>query len=373
MPVGYPKTESNVEMRILKHLFSPIEAVIAVKLGWMPETVRQIHRRIKKVGISRQELKIHLENMGKRGVIYHKKKGRKNYYRGAMFAIGIFEFQVGRLNQETMQLFDEYWEERFANEVFKNKINQLRSVPVEKSIPIDKKIYSYENVKKLIKKSPGPFGVAECICRKGQDLLGNPCKRTELRESCLVFRETADLYISHQNAREITKKESLKILEKAENAGLIIQPGNSKRLNFICTCCSCCCQDLRGVKKYPRPVELYHTNFYAVVDKSTCTGCGNCSKRCNMDAISIIEKKANINLDRCIGCGQCVIGCPTQSICLDKKAKKKPPPRSQFRLYIKLNNKKNGKWSSIKLIFNMIRKMNIYYLLKKNKRFQNNK
>ena len=330
----------------------------------------QIHRRTKKLGITKKELKVHLDSMGNKGLIYHKKKGIKTYYRSAMFAIGFFEFQVRRLDKETMQLFEEYWEEEFGNEAFKTNINQLRSVPVEASIPIDKKIYTYENVKKLIRKSPGSFGVAECICRKGQDLLGNPCKRTDLRESCLVFRETADLYISHGNAREITKEESLRILEKAEKAGLIIQPGNSKHLNFICTCCGCCCQDLRGVKKYPRPADLYHTNFYALVDKSTCTGCWNCSKRCNMDAISIIEKKANINLDRCIGCGQCVIGCPTQSIRLDKKTKKKAPPRSQFRLYIKLNNKKNGKWSSIKLIFNMIRKMNIYYLLKRNKKFQ---
>ncbi|TFG17413.1 MAG: hypothetical protein EU533_08310, partial [Promethearchaeota archaeon] len=297
-------------------------------------------------------------------------KGKKTYYRNAMFAIGFFEFQVGKLDKETVELFREYWEGDFGKkEAFKTKVNQLRSVPVEASIPVDKKIYTYENIKKLIRKSPGPFGVAECICRKGQDLLGEPCKRTDLRESCLVFRETADLYISHGNARPITKEESLNILEQAEQEGLIIQPGNSKVLNFICTCCGCCCEDLRAVKKNPKPAELYNTNFYAVVDKGICKGCGNCAKRCNMDAINIIDKKAEVNLDRCIGCGQCTVECPTNSIRLTKKAKKKTPPRSNFRLFLILNTRKNGLWSSVKLILNMIRKMNVFYLLKRNKKF----
>ena len=36
-PVGYPETKSGVEIRILKHLFSPKEAKIALKLNILPQ------------------------------------------------------------------------------------------------------------------------------------------------------------------------------------------------------------------------------------------------------------------------------------------------------------------------------------------------
>ena len=48
MPVGYPATESGVEIRILKHLFTPEEAEIALNLSALPETLGKIHRRVKK-------------------------------------------------------------------------------------------------------------------------------------------------------------------------------------------------------------------------------------------------------------------------------------------------------------------------------------
>ena len=38
-----------------------------------------------------------------------------------------------------------------------------------------------------------------------------------------------------------------------------------------------------------------------------------------MDAISICEKKAVLDVDRCIGCGLCVTTCPTQSLSLVRK------------------------------------------------------
>ena len=38
MPQGYPPTESGVELRILKKLYTPEEAELAVKLKPAPET-----------------------------------------------------------------------------------------------------------------------------------------------------------------------------------------------------------------------------------------------------------------------------------------------------------------------------------------------
>jgi heterodisulfide reductase subunit A-like polyferredoxin len=53
------------------------------------------------------------------------------------------------------------------------------------------------------------------------------------------------------------------------------------------------------------------------VDKSKCTGCGNCLKTCVFNAISINHDDiAEINLDKCVRCGSCAVVCPEKAIAL---------------------------------------------------------
>ncbi len=46
LPTSYPSTESGVELRILKRLFTPEEADIAMTLTMMPEPVAGIAARV---------------------------------------------------------------------------------------------------------------------------------------------------------------------------------------------------------------------------------------------------------------------------------------------------------------------------------------
>lgn len=57
LPVGFPSTKTGVEINLLKILFTPEESKIAIKLNFMPEPLKKIHRRIKKMGMSINELK----------------------------------------------------------------------------------------------------------------------------------------------------------------------------------------------------------------------------------------------------------------------------------------------------------------------------
>jgi Na+-translocating ferredoxin:NAD+ oxidoreductase subunit B len=45
MPVGFPATESGVEIRILKHLFTSEEAKISLSLSAIPEPLERIYRQ----------------------------------------------------------------------------------------------------------------------------------------------------------------------------------------------------------------------------------------------------------------------------------------------------------------------------------------
>jgi len=50
MPIPFSETASGAELRLLKLLFTPEEAEIAIHLNIMPETIARIHKRARKSG-----------------------------------------------------------------------------------------------------------------------------------------------------------------------------------------------------------------------------------------------------------------------------------------------------------------------------------
>ena len=50
--------------------------------------------------------------------------------------------------------------------------------------------------------------------------------------------------------------------------------------------------------------------------------------RCQMDAITLVDDTARIELERCIGCGVCVYHCPADAITLGSRADFVEPPKS---------------------------------------------
>lgn len=53
----------------------------------------------------------------------------------------------------------------------------------------------------------------------------------------------------------------------------------------------------------------------ALIEKNICTGCGNCLNVCPVDAISLVEGKAEVS-DECTLCGMCVDSCEFGAISL---------------------------------------------------------
>lgn len=342
LPIGYPSTKSGVEIRLLKRLFTPEEANLAIQLSWLPESPKRIYERAKKTGMSLGELEQMLDRMFKKGLISKRTDKGEKLYGNAYLAIGMYEFQVNRLTQDFLDDFWQYFNEAFVFEASRTRIPQLRTIPVEKSVPIEHFVADYDSVRHLIDNVGGQFAVANCICRQDRDIMGKSCSVSDIRETCLLFGDIAENYISRGIGRPITKEEVFDILDKAQEAGFVLQPTNSLKLEAICCCCGDCCGILSTLRQLPRPAEFYATNHYAVMDITSCSGCEECIKRCQLDALRIEDSVVVINLDRCIGCGNCVAICPTNAITLHKKDKEVMPPKDMDALYASILAKKSA-------------------------------
>ena len=101
-PVGFPATESGVELRMLQHLLTPEEVKIATQLSTIElEPVKRIHKRVSKSGLplSIEELEQKLDHMVYKGTIlaYQEGYGEKRYKNAGVTAGGMIDFQVDRL------------------------------------------------------------------------------------------------------------------------------------------------------------------------------------------------------------------------------------------------------------------------------------
>jgi ferredoxin len=180
----------------------------------------------------------------------------------------------------------------------------------------------------------------DCICRVAHDVVNDPCKKTDLRKTCMTFGSAAKIFQEKGEAKIISKDKAYKMIENFEKAGLVPQPSNSQKPFVICNCCGCCCEILTNQKRFNNPARLFATNFHAIIDSEDCIACGICEERCNMDAISINDRKSEIDLDRCIGCGVCVSTCPESAITLERNLNEIIPPSNTKATYIEIMNAK---------------------------------
>ena len=332
MPGGFPATESGVELRILRRLFTPGEAELALSLTLLPEEPARVAKRIH---LPEEETARRLEEMAKKGLIYRiQPKDAPPRYLAWQFVIGIWEFHVNSLDRGLVEDMAEYIPHLLDVKIWK-KAPQLRTIPVAQSIPVEHKVMSYENAESLVQ-SQRRILVAPCICRREKRLAGEGCDKPI--ESCLVFGGGADYYLRNGLGRLIDQEEALRILKEADRAGLVLQPGNSQKAGSICCCCGCCCGVLRTIKSYPEPAKIISSAFRVSLRAELCNGCGICPERCQMEALQMNDGRVEVDLSRCIGCGLCVTTCPTNALSLMRKPASEQPnvPETSMKNYLKL-------------------------------------
>jgi NAD-dependent dihydropyrimidine dehydrogenase PreA subunit len=179
------------------------------------------------------------------------------------------------------------------------------------------------------------------------------CDTVPLSQNCLHFDGLAHYMVDNGLARKITREETKQILRNSMEQGLMLTIANLQQgQDTLCSCCGDCCTWIEGLTKMRHLNAFSNSNYIAYSNSETCSGCGLCVKRCQMDAIKLQDmpaargratvtreadgkerklvnktgKIALVDVNMCVGCGICAYKCPTRSLTLKRNAVEHAPP-----------------------------------------------
>jgi len=302
IPNGYPRAEKGADIRMLKKIYTEEEADIASRLLLKLETPEAIAAR---TGLDRDRLEKMLPEMRDKGQIFGATIGGLGIYKLLPFVFGVYEFQINRMDDEFVDLAEEY-SPVFFSDFFKHTPPLMKVVPIEREIPAGSVIQPYERVSALVGNAKA-WAIGECICKKEKRMQGKGCENP--LEVCMALAPIEGYFDNFFWGRPITMEEAFGVLERAEESGLVHMTSNVRTGHiYVCNCCGCCCGILRGITELGLEGSVARSNYRAAVDGPQCNGCGICAERCQVGSIEI-DGTARV-LDKCIGCGLCVSACP---------------------------------------------------------------
>ncbi len=323
LPNRYPPAEDESDLRLLAKIFTPEEAALAALLNPIMETPAEICERL---NLEIRPTMILLKEMAKKGLILLGKTEQGRLGFGIMpFVVGIYEAQIGRIDAEMAQLFEDYYQKAFGRSL--NIQPQVhRVIPVKESISNTMEVHPYESVTDLITQA-GSWGVVDCICRTQQALIGNPCEHP--LDVCMVLSEKPQAFDNNNTIRALSFDEAQNTLQRAANAGLVHCVSNQQEaLWYICNCCTCSCAILRGMAEIGIANVVASSAFVNTVEQDLCMACGACVPLCQFNALELNDV-ITIHEIRCVGCGVCVPACPEGALELTRRLEKPITPKRE--------------------------------------------
>jgi len=294
----------------------------------MCETIEEISARLE---IPLEGLKEKLETMHEKGQINVLDTSTGRRYGLLPFAVGIYEEQLDRMDEEFAALIEEYFQKSAGHGgLFESEPAIFQIIPVNQVIDQELEIYPYEQAEEIVNNAKS-WGVRNCICKEQQELIGKPCSYP--KTVCLNFSSKENAFDGHHLTKPITKDEALDYLKQAEEAGLIHCSMNVKTGHYyICNCCTCCCGVLRSLTERNSPLAFVNANYIMNIDDDLCIGCGTCLDRCQFDALDIVNGLCQVDIKRCVGCGVCALVCPEDAMKLiERVAEEKNDPPEDMR------------------------------------------
>ncbi|MDJ0764107.1 MAG: 4Fe-4S dicluster domain-containing protein [Myxococcota bacterium] len=323
--MGFPRTESGIEIEILRSLFSEVDAAMFTQMTPLLETPEAVAARLDR---PEDEVAQQLDDMANRGLLFRLRKADAVKYGAIAFVHGIFEFQISSLDKGLAKKVVQYFDDTFGEALRVNGDLFLRTIPVQESIEPTQRVASYDDAIAILK-SQKKIVITDCICRVKADMVHKSCDKPQ--EVCFMFGSMGQYYLDRGMGRVISLDEARDIMKKSHDAGLVTQPASAQNPTGMCNCCGDCCGPLAALNKHPKPASLVFSNYIAAFEPEECTGCETCLDRCQMNALTMTDNEtAALNVDRCIGCGLCVTTCSSEALSLVPKPKdlQRVPPEN---------------------------------------------
>ena len=322
---------------ILETLFSPDDAALAARLPVVPTTIADLARRI---GTGEGDLRARLEAMAGKGLVLdlHDARTGATTYMLAPPVVGFFELSMMRMNDGVpkARLARAYEDYMAGDSAFDEEVSGIPTV-VSRTLVQETALYNdlasevldWDRATSYVEKADS-LAVTTCFCRHVATHLGTACDYP--LETCMSLGAAARYLIRHGHARQISREEGRELLVAAREHGLVHIADNVQReLSYICSCCACCCVELRSAQN-GMPV-MQPSAFEPTVDGHRCTACGDCVRACPVQAVSLVPQGARhsdvdtatgplvsaVDLDRCLGCGVCVGACPHGSLTMVRR------------------------------------------------------
>jgi len=225
-------------------------------------------------------------------------------------------------NKLSTHAFKSIFENYHAKVLTYSDARKILTLNSDLSISADKakKIIPFSAANKIIFSEPDFIAVMDCPCRLSRK------QHCEPVNVCMaVGRTTAEFWLEHCaqfHVRKVSQAQALELLQESVRLNRIItawlKTETGGRTGVICSCCSCCCGGIEGMRLARRlpgaekVTNIISSGYSVELDSNLCISCGTCMQVCAFDA-----QKPGVNgnpiydVDACLGCGVCAAKCPS--------------------------------------------------------------
>ena len=346
LPAGFTRTPSKLEIKLIKLVFTPEEALVAGTLSRKLETAAEIAER---VGLPVDKVTVLLEGMIPRRMVradtlaletgvkglgkVEAKPGQKpkaeivKKYRLSPFLVGWYEsfLQESKpTSKEFAELYEQYVIEGGGEKIFAPRPGPQGVIPYRGSLKPEWLEREPHNDIDAHFQRHDRFLVIDCVCKKEKAALhGHSCELPLKRCGFVGMPPAVPL-----SENVISREEAIKRWDELDAMGTMVVEGfygftmGAEAPQFVggCHCCGCCCTILQGGRMGHLTETIQRSNYRVVKDTETCVSCGECVRRCQFFAHTYdkaTDTQPVYHREKCVGCGACGMGCPTGALHLE--------------------------------------------------------
>lgn len=293
---------------VLPLIVKPDEVELLLKLSEKEQTADELSKLL---NLPREKVELSINSLFVKDFLTKKRDGDTRY------SVKSFRSIVSRyLSEGKKDSLGEYVA-ALANYRMEEHVKDAKAdiYPESKVLPIPQTIIEpvsvilpYETAIDILEKARS-ISIRDCECRMAYANCDKPIR------TCIALNDLSDEFVERGVAEEISLEETKKILQIANEYGLVHQvifadwlKGEVKEL---CSCCPCCCTYLRAYINYGVKHHIAKSGLTAEVERDKCSGCGICVGRCVFKARKLEDGKSVVVKENCFGCGLCTTTCPT--------------------------------------------------------------